>query len=233
MQDIYWKELEFCLSPERLAAFGQDEPGHRIVTARCLWNVAISEALYAPLHLLEVGLRNSIHEAMAGLTGTGTWYDSVTLTPWGYRQVGKAKNSVARSGKSVVPGRVVAELHFGFWTSMFESDLERPGGRFLPAGIKHTFPHMPKSRHHRKDIKSDLDRIRTLRNRVFHYERVIHWKDLPSQHQLILDFLGWINPDLLELAMLVDRFDDAHAKGIQPFLDRLDHHWSGTSATDV
>ncbi|MEI7910066.1 MAG: hypothetical protein WCK77_10555 [Verrucomicrobiota bacterium] len=28
-------------------------------------------------------------------------------------------------------------------------------------------------------------RIRDLRNRVFHHERIIHWTDLPSQHAAI------------------------------------------------
>ena len=169
MQDVYWKKLEHCLSPDRLGAYGQVQEGHRVIVARYLWNIAISEALYAPLHILEVGLRNAIDRAMVAETGSATWYDSV----------------------------------------------------------KATFPYMPKSHHNRKQIKADLDRIRKLRNRVFHHERIIHWKDLPEQHQLILNFLGWLNPDLVELAGIVDDFTAIHAKGTQPYLDKLDRHLDG------
>ncbi|MEM7755270.1 MAG: hypothetical protein AAF297_06505, partial [Planctomycetota bacterium] len=128
--------------------------------------------------------------------------------------------------------RVIAELHFGFWTSMFESHFESPSAHFLPKGIKATFPYMPKSLHNRKRLKAELDKIRTLRNRIFHHERIIHWKDLPQQHQLILDFLGWINPDLAELASIVDTFAKVYADGIQPYLDKLDDHLSMSSSSE-
>jgi len=224
MQEDYWKKLESCLSSDRLSAYGHDQASHRVITARYLWNIALSESLYAPLHLLEVGLRNAIHRVMFTETGSTTWYDEIPLTSWGQTQVGKAKAEIARSGRQTTPGRVIAELHFGFWTAMFESNFEKPAARFLPRGIKATFPGMPKSRHKRREIKADLDRIRRLRNRVFHHERIIHLRDLPEQHALMVDFLGWINPDLVELVGLVDDFPSIHAAGIQPYLDKLDGH---------
>lgn len=225
MQDLYWKKLERCLSGDRLSVYGQDQPGHRLIAARYLWNIALCEALYAPLHLLEVGLRNAVHNAMTAATHSDSWYDQVTLTPWGHEQVGKAKTSIARSRKEILPGRVVAELHFGFWTSMFESHYESPSARFLLAGIRATFPHMPKSLHNRKRIKADLDRIRILRNRVFHHERIIHWKDLPEQHNLLLRFLEWMSGDLREIAAIVDKFDAAYRNGVDPILVQLDSHF--------
>jgi hypothetical protein len=227
MQDGYWKKLEHCLSPDRLAAFGRDAPGHRVVTARYLWNIAVCESLYAPIHLLEVGLRNAIDRAMVSHTASPNWYDIASLTPWGHEQVGKAKTGIARTKRPVTPGRVVAELHFGFWTSMFEHHFESAPAGFLPRGIKVTFPHMPKSLHNRKAIKADLDTIRKLRNRIFHHERIIHWNNLPEQHQSMLDFLSWMNPDLHELASLIDSFPAVYNAGIEPFLDRIDTHRTG------
>lgn len=112
---------------------------------------------------------------------------------------------------------------------MFESHYESPSAYFLPAGIKSTFQHMPKSLHKRKQIKADLDRVRKLRNRIFHHERIIHWKDLPLQHQLVLNFLGWLNPDLVELAQIVDTFPTVHSNGTGPYLKRLDDHISGVA----
>lgn len=224
MQDSYLKKLEECLSADRLGAYGQDQPGNRTIAARYLWNIALSESLYAPLHLLEVGLRNAIDRSMVAETGSATWYDSVALTSWGQRQVGKAKSLITKNNRPVTPGRVIAELHFGFWTAMFEHHFETPAARFLPKGIKATFPHMPKSRHVRKQIKAELDTVRRLRNRVFHHERIIHLADLPQQHALIEQFLAWLNPDLAELAGLAGSFDGVYSAGIQPFLDKLDRH---------
>lgn len=224
MQDLYWKKLECCLSPARLAAYGQDHPGHRIIASRYLWNIALCESLYAPMHLLEVGLRNAIDRAMVKLTRSHTWYDSVALTSWGQDRVGKAKQNIERSRKEVKPGRVVAELHLGFWTSLFEGHYEKSDAVFLPKGIQLTFPQMPRSLRGRKEIKNRLDVLRKLRNRIFHHERIIHWKNLPEQHGLILSFLGWIHPDLAELAGIVDTFPRVHDEGIDPFLSLLDDH---------
>jgi len=227
MQQDPWKKLEICLSKERLAAYGQDGASHTVITARYLWNIALSEALYAPLQMCEVGLRNAVDQAMAQITNQPHWYDTVSLTPWGHKQIGKAKQDLARSRKPVTSGRVVAELNFGFWTSMFEDHYETSAARFLPSGIKLAFPGLPKSQHNRRGLNTHLKKIRTLRNRIFHHERIVHWKDLLNQHQAILDTIGWINPDLTELAGIVDCFPRVYADGIQPFLDRLNQHLNG------
>lgn len=231
MQEINWKKLELCLSAERLEVYGLRAEGHRIAITRYLWNIAVCESLYAPLNMLEVGLRNAINRSMVGMAGSESWYEIVTLTHWGKGQIEKANAKIAKSNKAILPGRVIAELHFGFWTSMFESHYESSEAGFLPKGIKATFPNMPKSLHHRKRIKADLDKLRVLRNRIFHHERIIHWRDLHEQHELILFFLDWLDPDLKQLAEFVDRFPLVHSDGIQPFLDKLDEFPSDYKST--
>jgi hypothetical protein len=78
--------------------------------------------------------------------------------------------------------------------------------------------------HQRTAIKRDLERIRDLRNRIFHHERVIHWRDLRDQHQMIRNYLAWMNPEIERLATLVDNFPSVHASGIQPFIDQMTVH---------
>lgn len=221
-QDDYWKKLENCLSRDRLSVYSGDGASHRVAVARYLWNIALCESLYAPLQMFEVGLRNSIDRAMLQSVGEVNWYDQISLTSWGYDQVGHAKTRIARDRKTVTSGRVIAELHFGFWTSMFESHYEKPEAHFLPSGIKLTFPYLVKSLHNRKKIKFQLDQIRKLRNRVFHHERVIHWHDLTDRHGSLVETIGWMSKDLLEISNLVDSFAETYENGIQPYLDQLD-----------
>jgi hypothetical protein len=224
MQEDFYKKLEAALSSERLSAYGQDNPGPCIVMARYLWNIAICETLYSPLQMCELALRNAIHAAMTACYGQLGWYDMVDLAAWGYSQVDEAKQRIAKAGKPVTPGRVVAELHFGFWTSLFEDHYERRT-KFLPKGIKKVFPGMPKSQHKRKGIKARLEQIRQLRNRVFHHERIIHWKDLPDQHAHIIETLGWISPELSEMTLKLDRFLNTYKAGIDPWIAQLRNHW--------
>ena len=89
---------------------------------------------------------------------------------------------------------------------------------FLPSGIKVVFPHMPKSLLKRKDRKKDLEDIRGLRNRIFHHERIVHWLDLDAQHDLNLNVIGWISPELQKVTATMDRFQTVRTAGLTPFL---------------
>jgi hypothetical protein len=46
-----------------------------------------------------------------------------------------------RKGKPIVPGRVVAELTFGFWTNLLDVRYER-GQILWPTLLSATFPHL-------------------------------------------------------------------------------------------
>jgi hypothetical protein len=230
IQAAFYAHIQRSLSAERLESYGDATVAPSVVLGRYLLNLALCESLYSPLQLCEVALRNSLHTHLSACCGRPDWYDSAafSLTPWAEAEIVKAKEKITKSHRPVTPGRVVAELQFGFWTSLFEAHYERRGGH-LPTGIKGIFPRLPKSLHSRKDIKRDLDRIRTLRNRVFHHERIVHFTDLDLQHALILDVIGWIRPELRQLATALDRFTIVRREGLNPWLAKLGHHWPHTA----
>ena len=229
MQHEFYKKVELALSQERLNVYGQDRPPYIVVMARYLWNIALCESLYSPLQMCEVALRNAIHIVMSDFYQSNDWYDSANLTPWGYEQVGSAKKKISQARHSITPGRIVAELHLGFWTSLFEDHYERYSC-FLPRGIKRVFPCLPKSQHNRKLLKARLETIRQLRNRVFHHERIIHWKDLNNHHGRIIETIGWISPELEEMALKLDRFAETYSKSIDPWISQLRNHWPAKSS---
>jgi len=72
MQPILsFQDLEKTLSVERLRPYRTaPEDTDSVVLARYLWNMALSHALYPALHLLEVSLRNRIHQAATERFGT-------------------------------------------------------------------------------------------------------------------------------------------------------------------
>lgn len=223
MQPLFLQQLETHVSTERLQAYaalsadGQSDP--KVTLARYMLNMALCESLYPALQNCEVALRNAIHQHLTQLIGREDWYDSPTfvMTNWGQEEIRKAKTKLQKLGKPTTPGRVVSELQFGFWTSLFEAHYEQRTA-FLPSGIKAVFPHMPKSLHKRKDRKNDLEHIRILRNRVFHHERIVHWRDLDAQHQLIHKVIGWISPPLRQVTTALERFQSVRAAGLTPFL---------------
>lgn len=230
IQAAFFDHVRRSLSVERLEAYGDASVSPAVILGRYLLNLALCESLYSPLQLCEVALRNSLHAHLSARCGRPDWYDSAafSLTPWAAEEVANAKEKIAKSNRPVTPGRVVAELQLGFWTSLFEARYEERGG-YLPTGLKAVFPYLPKSLHHRKGLKRDLERIRGLRNRVFHHERIVHFTDLDEQHALILNVIGWIRPELRELAVALDRFTAVRRDGLNPWLAKLGHHWPHTA----
>ncbi len=78
MQANTAQALTQVLSKERVHAY-RGKPAQRIsddqLFARYAWNMAISESLYPSLQLLEVTLRNTIHQAASAHFNSEYWFD--------------------------------------------------------------------------------------------------------------------------------------------------------------
>ena len=224
-KEQWFARITASLASERLNAYRTADSSIEVTIARYMLNIALCESLYAPLQFCEIALRNSINDYITTIINDPHWFasDNFPLTQWAELQVTNAKGQLARGKKNASNGRIVAELSFGFWTSMFEHYYERTTP-FLPSGIKSVFPNLPKSQHNRRNIKAKLDRIRILRNRVFHHERIIHWKDLDEKHALILDVISWINPELVELVRELDTYPQIRSAGLNPWIKKAQNH---------
>ena len=116
---------------------------------------------------------------------------------------------------------MIAELSFGFWTSLFNLEYERSLVHKLLKDRKRFFPALSRSKRKRKTLSSRMNGIRNLRNRVFHHEPVWHWSDLVNHHDKILEGIHWINPPLKEYVEHLDRFRDIYRKGPVSYHDSL------------
>jgi hypothetical protein len=198
-------EIAEFLSSQRLGAFRRSPQEHQEeLLRRYLWNIVLSEALYPALHLLEVALRNHVHEVIAKGTRDPNWLMNARgLSPHEVMQVNRAIDALNKQEKAPDIGKVIAELSFGFWTSFFDTRYERV---FWQRSIKLLFPDMPRKIRTRQTVSARLNRIRRLRNRVFHYEPIWHWKDLSEQHQAICETIGWMSENAVKLLNTIDRF---------------------------
>ena len=89
-------------------------------------NQALSEALYITLQNLEVGLRNRLHGMFTQQFGRA-WFDTeVIRKPAQVRAIQEAKDKLQKVAKPIDPGRIVAELNFGFWTGFFDTCYDQP-----------------------------------------------------------------------------------------------------------
>ncbi|SEU31894.1 hypothetical protein SAMN05443639_116118 [Stigmatella erecta] len=165
-----------------------------MILGRYLWNIALCQALYPALHSLEVAFRNRLHEALKLHFGVPSWFDMPWLLDREQDKVAAAKQELRKRNAPLEADRVVAELSFG--------DV-----------IRQTLPHMPKHLRKRTEINKRMHTLRLLRNRVFHYEPIWHWEDLPRQHADLRQALEWFEPELLKLLCVPPLFEEVHSRG--------------------
>lgn len=198
------------------------------VLARYFYNIAVCQALYSPLHLLEITLRNQLHQVFTDEYGSEGWYDlpvmNRILRMNEHHKIRKVQEDLRKIHKNLDPCNVITELSFGFWTSLFDSCYDIPFWRSL---IAPAFPHMRRSIRTRQTLSKRLNDIRRLRNRVFHHERVLHL-NLSASHAEIVEAISWMNQELASLITRTDGFQSQWTPGEEPF--RVDFLKKATSA---
>ena len=225
MNASFFQQIEAILHAERIDAYRQDGAAQALTLARYMLNMALSESLYPSLQFAEIALRNAVHRELTARCCTDAWYDSpgARLTSWQQDKVAEAKATLTRNRKPLTPGRIVAELTFGFWTGFFNNSHARTGiGAFLS---RSAFPHAPATEQYLAKLDRRWQDIRDLRNRVFHHERILHWRDLDARHQAILEIIAWMAPELHDLENALDRFTALRAGGLTPWSTKITQHW--------
>jgi hypothetical protein len=194
--------LELWLSAPRLgrhlAATGDDR-------ARALrlydWNARISAAVLRDLAHFEVALRNAYDGALTAATPSGqphwTFVPAAVFPPL-YRTKRIAGGSTQRTdvnrkpreildaavgaagGRSASPGKVIANLTFGFWRYLSSKAHEK--SLWVPY-LHAAYP--PKT--NRSDVDARVGRMHNLRNRVAHHEPLLRTDLLAG-----LDDLLWV-----------------------------------------
>ncbi|WP_433415165.1 hypothetical protein ACQP1V_36725 [Microtetraspora malaysiensis] len=179
------------LGEYELAAGGEPDIAFRL---HC-WNTELAAAFYGPLQYLEIAVRNALHRQMAGIFQRDDWWDhpDADLNSVAMAKIRDAKAVVMRTRASVPPDCVVAELVFGFWVSLLTSggrhNYER---RFWRPALCRAFPGF---RGRRRDLHSDLDYLRVLRNRIAHHRPIYH-RHLRADHDTLLRTLDYVSPAL-------------------------------------
>jgi hypothetical protein len=231
MNPAFFQKIEGIIHTERIDAYRQDGVDEKTTLSRYLLNMALSEALYPALQFSEIALRNAVHRELSARCGTDTWYDSqpARLTGWQKDKVNEAKSSLKRHNKSLSPGRIIAELNFGFWTGFFNKPHARTGiGAYLS---KRAFPHAPITEQVQSKLAQRWTSIRDLRNRVFHHERIIHWGNLDQRHQSIFEIIEWMSPELQKLTSSFDRFVSIRKDGLKPWIQKLSTNWPNNASS--
>lgn len=192
------KYMERLFSAGRLARF-YEVANHDMREAGALYagNIQLSESVYPGLVVAEVALRNAVHRQLSYLYQTADWHLLVEQQPAlrGLQpSIAKAQQHIRDRGEAVSADKVVAELNFGFWVTLFNRAYEDA----LWKQLRIAFPHLPKAERQRPTVSVVVNAVRVLRNRVYHNEPVCwNLQELAKQHEQTLQLIGWVEPQLL------------------------------------
>jgi hypothetical protein len=160
--------LEKSISSERIGTYLSACAGDLVAAVQMYeQNTALSEALYGVLQAFEVTIRNSMHRELTAHFGVANWFDRIPLLRAEAAALKRAKKSLLRAGKPQTPGRIVAELSFGFWVGL----TSRPYSQKV--WIPCLYKAFPLKRLAHKAANGRLEEIRRIRNRIAHHEPIM------------------------------------------------------------
>lgn len=178
------------ISPIRLHRFvvaaGSPAQGLRLYR----WNAQVASAYWTPLHFLEVAVRNAVHDSLSAHFGKPDWFEGQvagTGAEWLYYSEREGVERAIAKLHTLSPGKVVAELHFGFWVGLLSGRYVPPPNRgngadyhnlvWVKGGVGRKFGGAK-----RGVIYKRLNRLRRFRNRIAHHEHLMEENlDLVSQ----------------------------------------------------
>jgi hypothetical protein len=148
------------------------------------WNAKVSNALFFSMHVCEVVIRNAASDAISTVYGNQWPYSHAfhqsLPNPKGNR-VFNPRRELQRVAKKhpTASGKVIADLKFMFWESMFTSRFDV---QIWHNNLQVVLPHastvlsISSSSQLRHRIYKNLNLIRGVRNRIAHHEPIFHHK---------------------------------------------------------
>lgn len=219
-------DLKNSLSSVRLESYRRPGDSDLEVVVTYFWNIGLAESLHPSLQAAEVALRNALHDTISkrhplGQGSEASWFDNKNyFTDDQLRTLAGIRKQYRKIGTPFpTDDQVVSSTSMGFWTGILSSAAE--GRLWQRLGFNmlwEMFPQAPRrSRVSRGlalgDYHERFDEIRTLRNRVSHYEQICNHPDLIAAHGRIYEAIGWIDPRLATIVAATDSFNKIHSLG--------------------
>ena len=189
-----------CLSHKRLRPYLK-EADNDLLEALNLYehNVLWSARLWVIMHFFEITLRNRVDKALSGYYGPD-WIlpERALLRSREIERVIDAQETLAKQKKIVTRDGIIAELSLGFWVFLFSRKYDDRERAFWRRALYRLFP--GKSR---KNMHKDLEKIRKLRNRLAHHERIYNPEDA---RKCILSVLEKLSPEMVSWAHHLEKY---------------------------
>ena len=209
-----WNDLEKHFSAARLGRYRSARGGDEArAAADYAFNLKLAEAMMPVLNILEIALRNGIHARLSARYERQDWWAVWENNPvfrWQNKENAGAITKLSRRHEPQTADKVIAELTFGFWSSLFNTQFQD----VLWKDLRLVFARCPKPLRQRHNVSAALNQIRDLRNRIFHHEPLLWLKPpLPEHHAAGVKVISWIDPELADWLAELDRLKSVWVEG--------------------
>lgn len=160
-------------------------------------NIKLCKKFYSKLHYFEIVFRNAIDIVLTDFSNGADWINIIPLDKDSMHKINEVRNRLIKQNKLITHDRIISELTLGFWTTLFSKKYTQY--KFQSVLVKKVFKDCPKNQRNIKNIQILVNEIRELRNRVCHYERIIHYIDLKQKYKNIQTCISWISKDLSKI----------------------------------
>lgn len=177
------EHLEAALSCERLFPYFNDgKQDWHIAFNLYLYNARLSKSFLYPLHILEVVLRNKLHELFC-LVFNVNWPTDPSFQAMLNQHSSNSLTKAIQKVNSRSTEDIVAALSFDFWSNfLFRSDYET----FWRSNYSKLKINGPKF----KQFKTRINEANDLRNRIAHHEPILRL-NCSNIHTEILEAIQW------------------------------------------
>lgn len=187
MTDNFLNKLEELLSPKKVAAYKIKFSDSWFEAYKS--ELELAKEIFAYLHFLEIFLRNKI--ATEFNADFSDWLvDSRSTLKLNFREkekVGKVLTELSKMGKEPNLDNIISSLNFGFWTNLFHKSYHVQVWQRNKM-LERVFPFLKSHQRDLKQIQTEMEAIRKLRNRIFHFENLQSW-NFEEMRKLIDKFI--------------------------------------------
>lgn len=222
MDTVLVGTLEHIVSNARLQRYRNVATTDLETVVLYCWNIQLAEALVPSIAMLEVTLRNTVHNTLTAHTGTEFWFKPVLHRPMYDNIIDLIAKLVRRHGHPPTAGKVISEITFGFWPRVFAKNYQSLWWTTPDPLLTRVIPNYRKiGRDSRGKFEERLEYFVSLRNRVMHQEAVLEGVGalnrpvlpIDTLHAQLLETIAWLDADAANLVICLDHFDDTFHNG--------------------
>lgn len=171
MNDEFLDKIEELLSKKKVETYKKKFSGNWFEAYKT--ELEHAKEIFIYLHFLEIFLRNKIAAEFS--IEFGDWlFDKSCALKLNFKEqekIDKVAAELTQTKKELNSDNIVSGLNFGFWTNLFHKSYNYPIWHKNKM-IERVFPFLKPHQRDLKQIQKEMEAIRKLRNRVFHFENL-------------------------------------------------------------